>query len=83
MTTREKLRARAELELRLIGRGEVLDRVGMSYPTLWYKMRRGEFPRSVVIGTRVAWYAHEVEEWLRDLPRQKLKGDVSEETVEE
>jgi prophage regulatory protein len=83
MTTRTKLHAHtdaaswepAKPELRLMTKGEMLERVGMSYPTLWSKMRAGTFPRSVVIGGRVAWYAHEIDEWLHQLPRQRLKGE--------
>jgi predicted DNA-binding transcriptional regulator AlpA len=63
---------------RLMHRGEVLDAVGKSYPTIWKWMREGRFPRSVVIGGGVAWYEHEVHEWLASLGRQRLKGDEPE-----
>ena len=90
MTTRTKLHAHTDAapweppkpELRLVTKGEVLERVGMSYPTLWSKMRAGTFPRSVVVGARVCWYAHEIDAWLRDLQRQQLKGDDANEETE-
>ena len=42
-------------------------------------MRQGLFPRSVLVTNgRVAWYEHEVDEWIQTLPRQRLKGDAAE-----
>jgi predicted DNA-binding transcriptional regulator AlpA len=35
---------------RLMPRAEALETTGLSYATIWNKMRRGEFPRSVIIG---------------------------------
>ena len=60
---------------RLILKKEVLARVGLSYVTIWERMRRGEFPRSVVLGNKVAWYESEVDAWLESLKRTRLKGD--------
>jgi prophage regulatory protein len=63
---------------RLLSRAEVLDRVGVSYPTLWAWMRDGKFPRSRQRGTsHVAWLESEVEEWIQGLPVRQLKGDAS------
>ncbi len=62
-------------ERRLVYRPEVVERSGRSYPWIWTAMRAGRFPRSVVVGGNVAWYAHEFEAWLAALPRSKLKGD--------
>ena len=65
--------------LRLIFRPELKDKVGLSYPTIWKLMRRGEFPRSRRLGegkfARVAWLESEIEEWIQSRPRQVLKGD--------
>ena len=36
----------ASTQPRLISKAEVLDRIGVTYPTLWVWMRRGVFPRS-------------------------------------
>lgn len=61
---------------RLLGRNEVLKFTGLSYPTIWGKMRAGTFPRSLLLGkTRVAWKASEIQAWLDQLPRRRLKGD--------
>lgn len=51
--------------VRLIYKPELLDRVGLSYTTIWHMMRDGRFPRSRVIGGRSAWVEREVDEHLR------------------
>ena len=62
-------------DVRLLSRVEVLDRVGVSYPTLWGWMRAGRFPRSRELGGKVCWIASEVESWMKSLPKTRLKGD--------
>jgi len=59
---------------RLLSKGDVLDKVGVTYPTIWKLMRQGAFPRSVVVGGKVAWLEHEVDAWIAALPRRRLKG---------
>ena len=53
---------------------EVLDRCGMTYPTLWAWMRKGEFPQSYDVGGRVAWRADEFEAWMASRPKRTLKA---------
>ncbi len=61
---------------RLISKTEILDRSGLSYPTIWKLMRAGEFPRSRVVAQgKVAWFEDEFEDWLERLPVRRLKGD--------
>jgi predicted DNA-binding transcriptional regulator AlpA len=59
---------------RLLSKGDVLDKVGLSYVSVWKLMREGAFPRSVVVGAKVAWLEHEVDEYIAKLPRRRLKG---------
>ena len=59
---------------RLLSKADVLDKVGVTYPTIWKLMRQGTFPRSVVVGGKVAWLEHEVDEFIAKLPRRRLKG---------
>lgn len=59
---------------RLLSKGDVLDKVGVTYPTIWKLIRQGAFPRSVVVGGKVAWLEHEVDEFIAKLPRRRLKG---------
>ena len=61
--------------IRLISKPEVLDRVGVTYPTIWAWMREGRFPRSRELGGKVAWIEAEVEAWIAALPVRRLKGD--------
>jgi predicted DNA-binding transcriptional regulator AlpA len=62
-------------QARLLSKPEVLDRVGVTYPTLWSWMLRGEFPRSRKLGGKAAWVESEVEAWIGTLPVRRLKGD--------
>ena len=60
----------------LILKAEVLERVPFSYPTIWQKMRRGEFPLSVQLddaGNKVAWFEDEIDEWIESRKRVELK----------
>jgi len=63
---------------RLLSRDEVLDKVGVTYPTIWKLMCEGAFPRPVVVGRnkngKNAWLEHEVDDFIARLPRRKLKG---------
>ena len=61
--------------MRLIFKPELLERVGLSYTTIWVMMREGRFPRSRVIGGKSAWVESEVDEHLSSLPVRRLKGD--------
>lgn len=61
--------------IRLIYKTELLERVGLSYTTIWFMMREGRFPRSRVIGGRSAWLASEIDRFLAELPVRRLKGD--------
>ncbi len=69
-----------ESNKRLIFKHEVLDRTAKSYPTIWRWMRSGQFPRSVVVGGQVAWFADELDEWFDQLPRRRLLGDADPST---
>ena len=66
---------------RLISKPEVLDRVGVTYPTLWEWMRKGRFPRSRELGGKAArgkvcWLESEIEDWIVSRPIRRLKGDA-------
>jgi predicted DNA-binding transcriptional regulator AlpA len=64
---------------RLIFKPEVLDRVGVTYPTIWTWMRDGKFPRSRVVGGKIAWIESEIDDWIGSLPVRRLKGDAERE----
>jgi predicted DNA-binding transcriptional regulator AlpA len=68
---------------RLLSRPEVLDIIGVSYPTLWLWMRQGRFPRSRSLGGKVAWLKSEIAAWMHSLPRTELKTLSGEEIGEQ
>jgi prophage regulatory protein len=76
MTTKKKASAeKVESQVRLISKPEVLDRVGVTFPTIWKWMREGKFPRSREVGGKSCWIEAEVEAWITALPLRRLKGD--------
>jgi predicted DNA-binding transcriptional regulator AlpA len=59
----------------LLSRKQLLERIPLSYPTVWKLMQRGEFPRSRSVGGKIMWLEREVAEWAEALPVVQLKGD--------
>ena len=77
--TRQKLApapaAQAEAApVRLLSKPEVLDRVGVTFPTLWKMMREKKFPQARNLGGRPAWLESEVEGWIAALPVREYKA---------
>jgi len=66
---------RAKPSARLLSKAEVVERVGLTYPTIWKWMRGGKFPRARELGGKIAWLESDVERWINGLPVTKLKGD--------
>jgi predicted DNA-binding transcriptional regulator AlpA len=62
---------------RLLDRKELTGKVKLTYPTIWKLMREGAFPRSIVIGGKVLWREHEIDEYIARLPRRRLKGETA------
>ena len=64
---------------KLLTKAEVIEISGFSYPQIWRWMREGKFPRSLKVGKgpagRVMWRESEIEDWIDNLPTQRLKGD--------
>jgi predicted DNA-binding transcriptional regulator AlpA len=54
---------------------DLLDRIGVSYVTIWKMMCKGTFPRSRAVGGKLVWLESEINEWIRSLPKTALKGD--------
>jgi prophage regulatory protein len=53
------------------------DRCGLSFPTIWKKMRDGTFPRSREVGVqKKLWIESEIDAWIDAQPKTRLKGDV-------
>jgi predicted DNA-binding transcriptional regulator AlpA len=62
---------------KLLSRKEVLERVPVSYPTLWKYMQVGKFPRSHEFGGKAFWFEAEIDKWMTTLPVVRLKGDAT------
>ena len=55
-------------EDRLLRIRAVVERVGMSRATIYRKIARGEFPKSVGVGGQsVRWRASVIEAWMQSL----------------
>ena len=61
---------------RLLSRSEVLERVSVTYPTLWRWMQAGKFPRAKDLNGRlIGWLESDIEAWISALPVKQLKVD--------
>jgi len=50
---------------RILRRGEVTMRTGLSNTTIHREIQAGRFPKPVALGRRaVGWFEHEVDAWL-------------------
>ncbi|PSV36846.1 AlpA family phage regulatory protein [Photobacterium sp. GB-27] len=55
---------------KLVSVNEILKAIGVSRATIYRWMDAGTFPTSIDISEgRVAWYEHEVKEWIDSRPR--------------
>lgn len=59
--------------MRLLSKGEVLDRVSLTFPAVWRMMREGNFPRARVLGTKSVWLEGEIQAWIAALPERQYK----------
>jgi predicted DNA-binding transcriptional regulator AlpA len=62
----------AEIQ-RLLYKHEVIELIGVTFPTIWNWMRAGCFPLSLEVGGRTAWYESEIALWLSSRPRSRIK----------
>jgi prophage regulatory protein len=60
---------------RLIFKKEVIELCGVTFPTIWRWMEDGTFPRSREVGSKTAWFEHEVADWLASRPLTRRKGE--------
>ncbi len=57
---------------RLLKKSEVCDRTSLSYPTIWRRMRRVQFPRAVQLSPgRIGWRESEIQQWIEKLAGAK------------
>ena len=58
---------------RLLSKPEVLDRVSLTFPTIWKLMRKGRFPRGRVVASKTVWLESDIEAWIAALPERTYK----------
>ena len=52
---------------RIIRKPELLETVGLSYPTVWRMEKKGSFPRRLQVGENsVGWLWSEVYGWMKE-----------------
>lgn len=51
-------------QLRLLRLAEVLERVGLGRTTVRERIKRGQFPKPVKMGTLDAWVESEINDWI-------------------
>jgi prophage regulatory protein len=61
---------------RFLTRREVMDRVGLTYVTIWRWMKDGQFPQARRIGTRrLRWCESDIAAWIASRPVHQLDGE--------
>ncbi len=51
--------------MRLLRSNQVIEKVGLSRPTIWRLERAGKFPKRRKLGANsVAWVDQEIEDWI-------------------
>lgn len=54
----------------LVSINEILKAIGVSRATIYRWVADGTFPSSIDVSEgRVAWYEHEIKEWIKSRPR--------------
>jgi predicted DNA-binding transcriptional regulator AlpA len=69
-------------DLQLIYKPEVLELTGLSFPSLWERIRRNQFPAPRMMGTRTVWLRSEIVAWLQGLPKRQYLPPPDEEKRE-
>ena len=59
---------------RLVSKLEVLDRVGVTFPTIWKWMQIGKFPRGREVNGETMWVASELNHWIQPTTAS-IEGD--------
>lgn len=60
------------MEVRLIRMPEVVQRIGLSRPTVYRLIQRGEFPSPVRRGRTSAWLSTEIDNYLAQIVQQRI-----------
>jgi len=59
----------------LLSKKQVLERIPLSFVTIWKMMNAGTFPQSRAIGeNKTVWLESEIDRWILETPPKPLKG---------
>jgi prophage regulatory protein len=56
-----------------LSKGQVLQKIPVTAPTLWTWVRQGKFPRPRAIFNKTVWVAAEVDAWMQARPHREYK----------
>ncbi len=60
---------------RLLTAREVMERVGLTYVSIWKKMKTGQFPAPLELSPKtLRWVEADIDRWVENLPRRQFKG---------
>jgi len=63
---------------RVLLKSQVLERINVTFPTLWAWMRDGKFPRARQMGKHTVWLESDINDWIAALPLREYLGDTEE-----
>jgi predicted DNA-binding transcriptional regulator AlpA len=72
-TASQKLKTPSDV--RFLSKLEILDRTGLTFPTIWQMQQDDQFPRGREVGKRTMWIESEVNRWMNSRPRRLYKAD--------
>jgi predicted DNA-binding transcriptional regulator AlpA len=58
---------------RFISKGEVLERVCLTFPVIWQMIREKRFPAPRDVCGKALWIESDIEEWIKTRPAKKYK----------
>jgi prophage regulatory protein len=62
---------------RLISRRQTCDRVHLTYPTIWKRVKEGTFPRPRAVGGKTMFVEDEIDQWIDALPFREYDTEAA------
>ena len=62
-------------QIRILSKAEVIERVGLTFVSIWRQMREGKFPPARSVGGKSVWIEAEIEAWIKALPLRQYKKE--------
>jgi prophage regulatory protein len=59
--------------VRLLSAREVMEKVDLTYVSIWKKMKKGQFPAPRELGAKtLRWVEADIDQWIESLPRRQF-----------